>query len=55
MMCLYSVLLILLNRGALPAPIRITPLRIAALVWSTAVFGLLAALTIRQQLRALAS
>jgi hypothetical protein len=49
MMFIYSILLILLNRRRLPPAIRITPGRIAALVWSTAVFGLLAALTIRQQ------
>ena len=49
MMFIYSVLLIVLNRRGLPAAIRITPGRIAALVWSTAVFGVLAALTIRQQ------
>ena len=55
MMCIYSVLLIVLNRRGLPRPIRITPLRIAALVWSTAMFGLLAVLTIRQQLRLLLS
>ena len=49
MMFIYSALLIVLNRRGLPAAIRITPWRIAALVWSTAVFGVLAALTIRQQ------
>jgi hypothetical protein len=53
MMCIYSALLIVLNRGGLPGPIRITPWRIAALAWSTAMFGLLAVLTIRQQLRLL--
>jgi hypothetical protein len=55
MMCFYSVLLIVLNRRGLPGPIRITPWRIAALVWSTAMFGLLAVLTIRQQLQLLRS
>ena len=55
MMSIYSVLLIVLNRRGLPAAIRITPVRIAALVWSTAMFGLLAVLTIRQQLRLLLS
>ena len=55
MMCIYSVLLIVLNRRGLPAPIRITPLRVAALVWSAAVFTLLAVLTIRQQLQLLLS
>ena len=55
MMCGYSVLLIRLNGRGLPGPIRITPWRTAALVWSTAMFGLLAVLTIRQQLRLLVS
>ena len=55
MMVIYSVLLIVLNRRGLPPPIRITPRRIAALVWSTAMFGLLAVLTIRQQLQLLLS
>jgi len=55
MMAVYSVLLILLNRRGLPLPIRITPWRTAALIWSTAMFGLLAALTIRQQLLLLVS
>jgi hypothetical protein len=55
MMCVYSVLLIVLNRRGLPAPIRIPRGRIAALVWSTALFGLLAVLTIRQQLQRLLS
>ena len=50
MMAVYSVLLIVLNRRGLPAPIRISTGRTAALVWSTAMFGLLAVLTIRQQL-----
>jgi hypothetical protein len=55
MMAVYSMLLIVLNRRGLPAPIRIGGARIAALVWSTAMFGLLAVQTIRQQLRLLAS
>ena len=55
MMSIYSVLLIVLNRRGLPGPIRITPWRTAALVWSTAMFGLLAVLTIRQQLQLLLS
>jgi hypothetical protein len=55
MMCLYSVLLIVLNRRGLPGPIRIGPWRIAALVWSAAMFGLLAVLTVRQQWRLLAT
>jgi len=50
MMCLYSVLLIIINKRLLPGPIRIRSYRLAALVWATIVFGTLAALTIRQQL-----
>jgi hypothetical protein len=48
-MFLYSFLLILLNRNALPAAIRPTPFRVGTLVWSTLFFGVLSALTIWQQ------
>ncbi len=50
MMCLYSVLLIAINRRQLPEPIRIRSYRLAALVWATALFGTLAVLTIWQQI-----
>lgn len=50
MMCIYSLLLVLVNRKLLPKPIRITPVRILALVWATVLFGFLAVLTIHQQL-----
>jgi hypothetical protein len=50
-MFLYSFLLILLNRRALPAAIAVRSYRLAALVWSTAFFGILSALTLRQQLQ----
>jgi hypothetical protein len=53
MMSIYSVLLILLNRRLRPEPVRMPPSRVVALAWSAAVFGLLAALTIAQQLRLL--
>ena len=53
MMCIYSCLLILLNRRMLPAAIRIGPGRTGVLVWSTLLFGALAAVTIRTQLQAL--
>jgi hypothetical protein len=53
MMSIYSVLLILLNRRLLPEPIRMPPSRALALAWSAAAFGLLAALTIAEQLRLL--
>ena len=53
MMCIYSCLLIVLNRRMLPAAIRIGPVRTAILVWSTLLFGALAAVTIRTQVQAL--
>ena len=49
MMCLYSVLLLLLNRRELPQALRIGSIRAGVLVWSTLFFGVLAALTIWQQ------
>lgn len=52
-MFLYSMLLIALNRKMLPAAIRITPFRTATLVWSTLLFGSLAALTIYTQVQSL--
>jgi hypothetical protein len=51
-MFLYSMLLIVLNRRALPREIAPNPARIATLVWSTLFFGVLAALTLWQQLGA---
>jgi hypothetical protein len=53
MMFLYSILLIVLNRRALPDAIKVRSYRIAALVWSTGFFGVLAALTFRQQIQRL--
>ena len=50
-MFLYSFLLIALNRRALPAAIRVRSYRLAALVWSTAFFGGLSAITIYEQLK----
>jgi hypothetical protein len=52
-MFLYSMLLIALNLKKLPAAIRITPFRTATLVWSTLLFGTLAALTIYTQVQLL--
>jgi hypothetical protein len=49
-MFLYSFLLIVLNRGALPEAIKPASWRVATLVWSTLFFGSLAALTIWQQI-----
>ena len=50
MMCIYSLLLVLVNRKLLPKEIRITPVRIVALLWATLLFGFLAVLTVNQQL-----
>ena len=49
MMFLYSFMLIALNKKMLPAAIRISPFRTATLVWSTLLFGSLAAITIYTQ------
>ncbi len=53
MMFFYSFLLIVLNRRMLPQAIRIGPFRTATLIWSTLMFGVLAALTIYTQVQAL--
>ena len=50
MMFIYSGLLILINRRILPAPIRVRGWRLAGLVWSIVLFGVLSALTIGDQL-----
>jgi hypothetical protein len=50
-MFVYSLLLIFLNRRALPAAIAVRSYRVAALVWSTVFFGALSVITIWQQLR----
>jgi hypothetical protein len=52
-MFFYSFMLIALNLRMLPSAIRISPLRIAALVWSTLLFGSLAVLTIYTQVQTL--
>ncbi len=49
MMCLYSVLLLRLNRRELPEALKVRAVRAGALVWATLLFGVLAALTIWQQ------
>jgi hypothetical protein len=49
MMFLYSGMLIVLNRRALPPPIRVRSTRLAALIWSILFFGVLAGLTFWQQ------
>jgi hypothetical protein len=50
MMFVYSGLLIVINRRGLPAPIRVRSYRLASLVWATVLFGLLASITIWEQL-----
>jgi hypothetical protein len=52
-MFLYSFMLIALNRRMLPPAIRINRFRTATLVWSTVMFGSLAALTVYTQVQAL--
>ncbi len=52
-MFLYSFLLIVLNRNALPSAIRPSGFRVATLVWSTLFFGILSVLTIWQQMQRL--
>ncbi|MFI0470229.1 Nramp family divalent metal transporter [Saccharopolyspora sp. 5N102] len=50
MMFVYSGLLIAINRKMLPAAIRVRGYRLAALIWSILLFGVLAVLTVNQQL-----
>jgi hypothetical protein len=49
MMCLYSVLLIAINKRHLPGAIQIRSYRLGALIWATLLFGALAILIIYQQ------
>ncbi len=53
MMFLYSGLLILVNRRSLPGPIRVRGVRLAALVWSIVLFGVLSVLTFQDRIGAL--
>jgi hypothetical protein len=50
MMFLYSGLLILINRRSLPGPIRVRGVRLAALIWSILLFGVLSALTFQDRI-----
>ena len=50
MMFLYSGLLILINRRILPGPLRVRGVRLAALIWAVALFGVLSVLTFRDQI-----
>jgi hypothetical protein len=53
MMCLYSGLLLALNRRFLPDAIKVRSWRVGALIWSVVFFGVLGALTIVQQVQRL--
>jgi hypothetical protein len=50
MMFIYSGLLIITNRKMLPAAIRIRGIRVAAMIWSILLFGVLAFLTFQEQI-----
>ncbi|WP_199546029.1 Nramp family divalent metal transporter [Streptomyces sp. N35] len=50
MMFVYSILLLVMNRTALPNPLKVRGYRVAALVWAALLFGVLSVLTVRQQL-----
>ncbi|MGI5288445.1 Nramp family divalent metal transporter [Nonomuraea polychroma] len=49
MMFVYSILLIRLNRKALPEAIRVRSFRLGALIWSVAFFGTLTVIVVIQQ------
>ncbi|HEX4815889.1 MAG TPA: Nramp family divalent metal transporter [Nonomuraea sp.] len=49
MMFVYSILLIILNRRALPEAIKVRSYRLGALIWSVAFFGTLTVLTVIQE------
>jgi hypothetical protein len=51
MMSIYSGLIIVINRRALPAPVRMRSYRLGIMMWATLLFGAMAALTIWQQLQ----
>ncbi len=53
MMFIYSALLLMLNRRVLPKQIQPGPGRVAALVWSFLLFGVLTVLTFNQQIQKL--
>jgi hypothetical protein len=50
MMFIYSGLLILINRKILPAPIQIRGVRLAVLIWSILLFGILSVLTFQDRI-----
>ena len=50
MMFVYAGLLLYMNRKAMPAPLKVRGVRIAALIWAIVLFGVLTVLTVRQQI-----
>ena len=50
MMFVYAGLLLYMNRKAMPAPLKVRGVRIAALLWAIVLFGVLTVLTVRQQI-----
>ncbi len=54
-MFVYSILFIKLNRGVLPAGVRMSGFRLAAMVWAVLFFGVFALFTIVEQVRTLLS
>lgn len=50
MMFIYSGLLLLINRRTLPGPIRVRGVRLAALIWSALLFGVLSVLTFQDRI-----
>jgi type IV secretory pathway VirB2 component (pilin) len=53
MMFIYSILLLVLNRKALPAPLKVRSYRAMAMVWSAAFFGVLSFITFRIEIKKL--
>jgi hypothetical protein len=53
MMFIYSILLLVMNRTALPDSIKVRSYRVAALIWSTVFFGFMAVLALNEQIRKL--
>jgi hypothetical protein len=51
MMFIYSALLIIINRRLLPRELRPAGYRVASLVWAVALFGILSAITVIDQVR----
>jgi hypothetical protein len=51
MMSIYSGLIIVINRRELPAAVRMRSYRLGIMMWATMLFGVMAALTIWQQLQ----